>query len=236
MRTLVLIGTMAGVLSAAPSKDFNRTLPLDPGGRVILETQKGSIRVTTWDRDEVEVTVRIEEDWGWFAQPVSRSDVKFDATRLQVRIASKSDDMPQIFSGSAPLFHYTIRMPRRADLRIKDYKSETDIADLEADLDLETYKGTMRVRELSGSLLVNTYKGTVRADFRNFTGASKVDTYKGTIELGIPGGSGFELRNDLERKARLNSDFSQRREGAINGGGPDLRLKSHKGRFRLVAR
>jgi hypothetical protein len=83
---------------------------------------------------------------------------------------------------------------------------------------------------------VNTYKGAVRADFRDFNGHSSFDTYKGTIEPGIPRGSGFELRNDLDRRADLDSDFSYRRDGPVNGGGPDLRLKSHKGRFRLVAR
>ena len=237
MRALALFTTFAAVLAAAPSKEIHRTLPLDPGGRVVLDTYKGTIHVSTWDRDEVDVNVRIEEDGSWFAQPVNRSDVRFDATRSQVRLESKSDDMPSFLSGSTPRFHYTIRMPRRANLRIKDYKSEVEIDDLQADLELETYKGSVRVRDLSGALRVNTYKGKVRADFRDFNGHSTFDTYKGSIELGIPRGSGFELRNDLDRKARLDSDFAgRRREGAINGGGPDLRLKSYKGRFRLVAR
>jgi hypothetical protein len=184
------------------------------------------------------VSVRIEEDSvSWFAQPVSRSDVRIDATASHVRLESVSDSLPWLFSGNAPDFHYNVRIPRRANLRIKDYKSDADIDDLQAELELETYKGSMRVREHSGSLRVNTYKGTVRADFRDFRGNSSFDTYKGNIELGLPRGSGFELRNDLQRKAALDSDFAgNRRNGAVNGGGPDLRLKSYKGRFRLVAR
>ena len=199
-----------------------------------LETYKGSIHISTWDRDEVDVTVRIEEDSsGWFPQPVSRSEVRIDASRTHIRLASKSDDVPWLLSGNVPEFHYTIRMPRRATLRIKDYMSDADISDLQADLDLETYKGSMRVRDLSGALHVNTYKGTVRADFLNFNGSSSVDTYKGTIELGIPRESGFDLRTYLQRRARLDSDFSHRAE---HSRGPGLRLKSQKGSFRLIAR
>jgi len=49
-------------------------------------------------------------------------------------------------------------------------------------------------------------------------------------------GPGYDL-DDVQRKAALDSDFAgNRRNGAVNGGGPDLRLKSYKGRFRLVAR
>jgi len=182
----------------------------------------------------VDVTVRIEEDSsGWFAQPVSRSDVRIDASRTHIRLASKSDDLPWLLSGNVPEFHYTIRMPRRATLRIKDYMSDADISDLQADLEVDTYKGSMRVRDLSGALRVNTYKGTVRADFRDLKGSSSVDTYKGNIELGIPRESGFDLRNYLQRKARLDSDFPHHAE---RSGGPGLRLKSYKGSFRLIAR
>ena len=113
MRTIALVITMAGVLTAASSKEIHRTLPLDPGGRVELTTYKGSIQVSTWERDEVDVSVRIEEDSSWFAQPVSRSDVRLDATRSHVRIESKSDEVPSLFSGSVPRFHYTVRMPRQ---------------------------------------------------------------------------------------------------------------------------
>jgi len=239
MRTLFLITALAGVLSAADSKEIRRTVPLDPEGRVVLETYKGTIYVSTWDRDEVVVDVRIEEDRsGWFfgAQPVSRSDVKIDASRAEVRLESKSDIVPTILSGAVPFFRYTIRMPRRASLRIKDYKSEADIDGLGGDLDLNTYKGTVRVRDLSGRLRLNTYKGTVRADFSDFKNNSSIETFKGSIELGLPRESRFDLRNDLGRRAGLDSDFPYRRDGPVNGGGPDLRLKSHKGRFRLVAR
>lgn len=236
MRSLLLFAALASVVNAAPAKEIHRTFPLTPNGRVVLDTYKGEIHVTTWDREEVDVSVRIEEDWGWFAQPVNRSDVRFDATSSQVRLESKSDIVPSFLSGSSPIFRYTIQMPRRASLRIKDYKSESDISGLDGDLEVETYKGSLRVRDLAGGLRVNTYKGSVRADFVDFAGATSIDTYKGNIELGLPRDSGFDLRNDLSRKAKLDSDFPYRREGVVNGGGPYLRLKSYKGRFRLVAR
>src|SRR5512142_208255 len=164
LRYLVLIATAAGVLSAAGSKDIHRTFPLDSRGHVTIDTYKGSIHVSTWDRNEVDVAVRIEEDGDVFAQPVKRADVRFDASSIDVRITS--DNQWSFFlDGVAPLYRYTIRMPRAASLRIKDYKSDSDISDLAAELQLETYKGSLQLRNFSGGLTVNTYKGDIRAEF-----------------------------------------------------------------------
>jgi hypothetical protein len=136
-------------------------------------------------------------------------------------------------------------MPRTASLRIKDYKSETTISDLNADLEMETYKGSVELRNLNGGLLLNTYKGDVRAEFASLTSRSRVETYRGTIELRLPRSSRFDLHTDFGRHADLDSDFghfvrsSRNRDratqGQINGGGPDLKLKSYRGTFRLKA-
>ena len=252
MRIGLLILTLAGALAAADSKDVHRTLPLDSTGRLVIETYKGSIRVSTWDRNEVDVAVRIEEDWGWFPDSIRHADLEVDARQREVRLKSDYHAHPFSFSGSQPLFHYTIRMPRSAELRIKDYKSESEIEGLSGDLEVNTYKGSLRARDLAGALTLNTYKGEVLAEFSKFDKRSQVDTYKGTIELNLPRAAKFDLRADLGHRAGLNSDFTRsasvrtsrvgRRpsnsflDGAVNGGGPELRLKSHKGTFRVRER
>src|ERR1041385_2248115 len=88
LRHLVLIGTAAGILAAADSKDIHKTFPLDSRGRVTIDTYKGSIRVSTWDRNEVDVSVRIEEDGDVFSQSIKRADVRFDASPRDVRMKS----------------------------------------------------------------------------------------------------------------------------------------------------
>ena len=248
LRCLVLIATVAGISSAAESsaesKDIHRTFPLDSRGHVTIDTYKGTIRVTTWDRNEIDVAVRIEEDGDLFAESIKRADVHFDASASDVRITS---DNPWMFflDGFAPLYHYTIRMPRTASLRIKDYKSDSEVSDLAADLDVNTYKGSVRLRNYAGGLTVNTFKGEIHAEFAALSASSSIQTYKGSIDLRMPRASRFELHADLGRYADLNSDFA-RSAGSprarfgelrepVNGGGPELRLRSHKGVLRLRA-
>jgi hypothetical protein len=245
-RSLVLMTAAAGLLAAADSKDIHRTFPLDSRGHVTIDTYKGSVRVSTWDRNEVDVAVRIEEDGDVFAQSVRYADVHFDASAIDVRITS-NNQWSFFLDGSAPLYHYTIRMPRTASLRIKDYKSDSEVSDLSGDLQLDTYKGSVQLRNHSGGLTVNTYKGDVRADFTAVTAPVRIDTYKGGIDLLMPRDSRFDLSTDLGRRGGdPDNDFARyvqtsnsrdrTHRSKVNGGGPEVRLRSYKGEFRLCAR
>ena len=240
--TLAALLGLALVANAADSKDLHRTFPLDPRGHVTVDTYKGSIHVSTWDRSEIDVQVRIEEDDSFFPQSVNRADVRFDASGSDVRMTSEQQ-WNFILDGAAPLYHYTIRMPRTASLRIKDFKSASDISDLSADLDVNTYKGSLELRNYSGALTATTYKGEIRVEFAAFSARTRIETYKGLVDLRLPRDSRFDLSTDFNRKADMSSDFAgyqRTRSGnsraAVNGGGPELRLKSYKGDFRLHAR
>jgi len=244
LRCFVFIATTAGILTAADSKDIHRTFPLDSRGHVTIDTYKGSVRVSTWDRNEIDIAVRIEEDGDVFAQSVSRANVRFDASPIDVRITSENQWF--FLDGVAPLYHYTVRMPRTASLRIKDYKSESEISDLAAAFDADTYKGSVQLRNFSGGLTVNTYKGEIRAEFSAVTAPVRIETYKGNIDLRMPRDSRFDLSTDLGRRADLSSDFAQyvrssnsrdrAHRSQVNGGGPEVRVRSYKGELRLRAR
>ena len=245
LRCLVLISTAAGILAAADSKDIHKTFPLDGHGSVTIDTYKGSIHVTTWDRNEVDVSVRIEEDGDVFSQSIKRADVRFDASPRDIRM--KSDSQWFFLDGVQPLYQYTVKMPRTASLRIKDYKSESDISDLAADLQFNTYKGSLQLRNFTGGLTANTYKGDIRADFAAVTAPVRIDTYKGDIDLRMPRDGKFDLSTDIgRRRGDPDSDFARYvrttnsrdrvHRSQVNGGGPEVRLRSYKGEFRLRAR
>ena len=246
LRCLVLIGT-AGLLTAAESKDIHKTFPLDSHGHVTIDTYKGSIRVSTWDRNEIDIAVRIEEDGDVFAQSVKRSDVHFSASPSDVRITSENQWTFFLVDGVPPLYHYTVHMPRTASLRIKDYKSDTEISDLTAELEVNTYKGSAQLRNHAGGLIVNTYKGDIRADFATVSAPIRIDTYKGDIELRMPRDSRFDLSTDLGRRGgdpdndfaryvRTSNSRDRIHRSQVNGGGPEVRVRSYKGEFRLRAR
>ena len=195
---------------------------LESDGRLVIDTYKGSVTVTTWDRDEVAVDVRIVADQT--DELVESTDVKVHRSGRTLCFETDYDEdawkhirkhgILDMFSGgfSQPLVHYEIRMPRTARLDIDDYKSEIRVTGLQADLVIETYKGDIEVDDLDGSLQLETYKGTGHIAFSRLDDDSSVDTYKGNVTLAFPRNTGFDLDADLGRRGDLDSDFDLDRD------------------------
>ncbi|OGU73342.1 MAG: hypothetical protein A3H45_14525 [Ignavibacteria bacterium RIFCSPLOWO2_02_FULL_55_14] len=245
------------VLVAQPSREESKVFPLSAKGRVIIDTYKGSIDVSTWDKPEVEVHVRIVSDGHdrrHEEEKVQDTRIRFDADddivriKTDYRMVDKSWSFFDLFDGddgTLPMVHYTIKMPARAQLKVKDYKSESTIAGLRSDLEFESYKGELSVTDHHGAVDLETYKGDIDVEFADIGGASRFETYKGTIVVRVPDKEGFSLRADLGRRVDLDTNFplerhrdrrnrdDERFRTDVNGGGPDLSIKSEKGNIRL---
>lgn len=249
------------LVAAQASRELKKSVPLDTDGRLVIDTYKGSITITTWDRAEVDVSARIEADNSMWdsrrdeEEKVQETDVRIEGSGREVRLKSDYTKLKRrhrsfwdIFdgdTGTLPFVHYTIKMPRTASLKIKDYKSETSVADVKSDISLNTYKGKVRLVGVDGSVDLETYKGDVRIEYSALGTSNRFETYKGEIDITVPRDKGFELEADLSRRGSLRSDFnleeryrskrdrSKEYRARVKGGGPVLRLETYKGTYRL---
>jgi Putative adhesin len=254
----LLQGVLTLLLAASPAvadRTVSKTLPLAADGKVTIDTYKGSIRVTPWDRAEVAVEARIVPDDSCGSERdqkewMAATRVVIEPDGGGVRIKSDYDGLEAswhffTFCTSRPFVHYRVSLPRAATLRIHDYKSDTDIKDFAGHLTLETYKGSAALVGLSGALDLKTYKGEVRAGFTRLSGAVRAETFKGDVTLTFPAESAFELSADAGRRGEIVSDFegtgpirSSRRSGprasaTVNGGGPRVTLSTDKGKLSI---
>ena len=244
---------MASSAQASDIKEVHRTVPLDPDGRLEIRTYKGSVTVKTGSAPEVQISARIEPDGNsrWETEKVEETEIRISGGGGSVEVKSDYHEVRHHhflglfgdYDGSLPLVHYTIVMPSTARLEIEDYKSETRVSDLKGDLKLHTYKGSLNATGLEGAARVHTYKGDIRVDFARFVRASRFETHRGSFDVGLPRDSRFDLDADMGRRGELDSDFaitmrtmrSSREEmrGAVNGGGPELRVSAYRGSLHL---
>jgi hypothetical protein len=232
----------------------HRIVPLSADGRLIIETERGSIRLSGWDSPQVEIYARVEDESYFLRDPesVRQTEVRIDASPGSVRIKSDYSRLGERgwglfgflnFTFERPAVHYRIRMPRTARLKIKDYRSETELSDLKSDLEMETYRGSVDVRGLEGAVEFKSYRGLARIKMAAPPRNVRLETYRGDITLSLPRESGFQLDSNLGRHAGLYSDFqiptrvgsrwAKAYRGAVNGGGPRLFVKSERGTVRL---
>lgn len=247
---------------AQDSREITKTVPLKADGEVTIDTYKGSIKITTWDKPQVEIHAVIEADDNfdtkYSEEKVRDTDVRIDATESRVSIKTDYDNIRERHhdffswfgdgSGSLPLVHYTISMPATANLSIKDYKSTSSVQNLRAGLEFNTYKGEVEIAGLEGSLKLETYKGEARVEINTVKDRCRVETYKGRVTISLPKGSGFDLDADLGYRTSFSTDFdfemhergrhhsNAEYHGPVNGGGPSLALRSTKGDIRLRGR
>jgi putative adhesin len=220
----VALGT---ALCSAQTKEVDRTVNLDPHGSVIIDSLRGSVHITTWDRADVEIKARVEaagsssEDMRRFRLANVGIDSSADSVHIRTEVPTNCCGND---SGRNPDVHYAVRVPRTARLRIHDHASHIEIEDLSGPLDLVTHRGDADV------------------DFAAFQGPSRVETHRGKIELRLPRDSRFDLESTVDRKSSLHSSFSmlatvgRRIQGTVNGGGPRLELVAEKGNINLRAK
>ena len=240
----------AAAAAAGATKEVSRTIPLAADGTLTIDTYKGSVTLSTWDRSEVSLKARIEPDGDCATsdEDVQRTEVEVSASARDVRIHSDYSRVPSHpFTwgdcGSRPFVHYELKMPRTASLRLKDYKSTSKIDGVAADVEIETYKGTVRATRLAGALKIQTYKGDVDAELLGVKNGVKLETYKGSIDLSLPRNSRFTAsgetrKGELEAETfglttRALSHHGARLSGDVNGGGPSVSLETYKGTIRL---
>ncbi|MBS1832834.1 MAG: hypothetical protein JST65_08975 [Acidobacteria bacterium] len=245
MKSIRLLAPLLAFAAIGFAKDFQQSAPLGAGGRVTLDNYKGSIRISTWDQSTVDVQVHIEADG---TSPQDQELV--DATEIEFRPSGNAVDIRTRYpkhrfdNVSLPIVRYTIRMPRTAELRVKDYKSDIEIDGVAARLDLETYKGSIDVRHHAGELQVKTYKSEARVEFARYTGPATLETYRGSYDISMPRDAKFDIRSDVGRKGVLQSSFpvtlpagsstdGKVTRASVNGGGPALSLTAYRGEFRI---
>lgn len=221
-----------------PSKTVEKTLPLAAAGRVAIDTYKGRVTVTAWDREEASIRAVVTPDGSCdtAAELVEKTRVRIEGGGKEVRVVSDYDDLPKrVFSfssdcSSRPFVAYEIRMPRSAALDVQDYKSRIAVDGVTGAVAVESYKGTMRLTGLASALEVETYKGDVFAEFDRLAGSVRAETYKGEIELAFPKGARIDLRESVGRRGVLRTDL------ADTAGGTPVSVETHKGTVRLRSR
>ncbi|MFI5181485.1 MAG: DUF4097 family beta strand repeat-containing protein [Thermoanaerobaculia bacterium] len=251
---LLLVGLLLTLVAQAaePTKEVRKTLPLPAGGRVDIETYKGSVDVTAEERSDVLVEARVTADTVCGdskaqAEWVEETQIRIEAHGKTVRIESDYEALSSFHTwifGSCtarPFVDYKIRMPKVADLEVKDYKSKVTVAGLSGELRINSYKGSMNIRDLDGSIRLETYKGDAAVALVKLRADSRFETYKGEIEVSLPKTAAFEIDADTGRRGDFQSAFGvqtrgRRMSASLNGGGPKLELSTYKGSLKLVAR
>ncbi len=172
-------------------EDFSFDFPLSATGRLTLDNYNGSVEITAWDQDKIEIR------GSKYANTKEQlADIRVEARAVapdQVTIRTVPPGERRGNTGA----RYTIRLPRRATLeRIASSNGGVRLDGLEGSGRVQTSNGTIRVGQHQGTLDLATSNGAIEirnmngpVTARTSNGRVTVDEMKGALDASTSNGS-----------------------------------------------
>lgn len=188
-------------------EDFHHSYKITPGARLSVENQNGTVEISTWEKDEIEINGTKNASTRDMLQDM-KVEIEASAATVRVRVNRPS------FRGNCGV-RFAIRVPKKMELeRIKSTNGTLHITGTEGPATLETTNGKIEVTGVTGKLVAETtngsielegHKGDVRA--RTSNGRISGELAKGVIDAHTTNGS-IDLRlnsTDTSTPVRLET-------------------------------
>lgn len=194
---MVRIGSfcaLALLLVAAPAlanDRVERDLALDPGGRLVVETDGASITVTGGSRSgaHVVITARDEKD-------LDRYKLTFEESPEGLRVVvRRRGGISSWFGWSGHGLEIEVEVPSETDIDLDTSGGGIRVESIRGEVKADTSGGGIRIRDIEGNVNVHTSGGgiriaDVRGDVRAETsgGGVRVENVTGSIDANSSGG------------------------------------------------
>jgi DUF4097 and DUF4098 domain-containing protein YvlB len=183
---------LAAAVNAPLARGEQTTKSFTVTGRanVTVETNDGSVRVTTSDSKQVEFVVEYQ---GYELGRTLRVDTHQDGDKVELTARVTGHWGIQLNWGhNSRRLHIDVRMPREADLQVSTGDGAVEVSSINGGVNVHTGDGSVRANSLNGTIDLHTSDGSIT-----------VDTLKGDIRLRTGDGS-IEAR-DLDGKVEADS-------------------------------
>ncbi len=240
------------------SEEFSKVLPLKSGGTFSLKNVNGSITITTWKEDKVDVK----------ALKTTKGDPdKLKEVEIEVEAATNFVSVNTIYPKGKNIrvsVKYEVKVPQGINLdKVKSTNGSvyitgpvghTNASTTNGRIELDGAKGTIflsstngRIEAVNirGELDVDTTNGTIVLEMLSFEDTIKAKTTNGSITLRVGSlekvNADFNARTvngsiSLDLPVTLKSMKKSRRslEGQIGQGGPEISLRTVNGSIKIT--
>ncbi|HLH38188.1 MAG TPA: DUF4097 family beta strand repeat-containing protein [Bryobacteraceae bacterium] len=162
-------------------EDFHYSYPLDAGGSLEMENANGSIEISGWDKNIVDI------EGSKYASSESRmKEIQIDISHSPGSVRIKT--VPPIDRHGNYGARFVIRVPRRCQLvSIGSSNGAIHVEDIEGPARLKTSNGGIRASSIEGMLDARTSNGSI--EISGVTGDTTLHTSNGGIRAEVRKGS-----------------------------------------------
>lgn len=200
----------AGLAARANATDWTKNYTISGRANVRVDTNDGSVRISTSDSKTVQFRVEYE---GYELDKNLHIEANQNGDRVELTARTSGHWGVNFGWHNSRRLHIEVLMPRQADLDAHTGDGSVEAASIEGNVKVYTGDGSIRANTLTGTIELHTNDGSIN-----------VDTLKGDVRLHSGDGS-IEARN---LDGRLDADSG---DGHIRIGGrfDSLNLKTGDG-------
>jgi len=205
-----------------------RTLALKTDGKVAAKVEarafNGSIRMETWDQDNVELIADIRE--------VDPGDITLHTEAKEGRVEIWAERIHgSSFPGGAGGISYVLRVPQKVQANLSTSNGSIQASDLKGSLEARTSNGSIKVWNLDKGAILNTSNASVH--LRHVLGDCEVHTSNGSLHAeDIPGDLRGSTSNasihleDVKGAIDLSTSNGSIHASGLDGKGRGIRLST----------
>ncbi len=251
----VAIGTALGVailVCLAPSalaKDYEDRIGAQPGGRLRVDLQSGSVEVESHDEPEVQVDAHV-------GGVGSRSlDFELTGNGVDVSFSASVRGWAHLLGGAR--VRVRLKVPERYDVDIRTHGGSIEVKEIrgqvvartsggsveadeiEGNVDLRTSGGSIEAKEIRGNLVARTSGGRIRAseisgdvEARTSGGPITIKDVTGSVDLHTSGG-GISVRFSGDPEGRVETSGGSIEAEFPEDAGADLDARTSGGRVEI---
>ncbi|HEX5424967.1 MAG TPA: hypothetical protein VFW94_15575 [Candidatus Acidoferrales bacterium] len=242
LRWVLLAATIGccALPALASNELFLRTCPLPAGGNFALENVNGSVRVTGWSRNEVEVRAVKSA----FRDQRDLERVRIEVVSLPGRVAVRT--LYPEGQGVEVAVQYVVHVPYRVLLGdVETVNGSVVVSGVEGQGDLKSVNGNVEVLDSSGRFSARTTNGDLRLELRRLLdgGPMNVQTVNGSVFLGLPPNARADLHvtsmngnfvSELPVVSTNGAPASGMFRARLGGGGGEISVRTINGGIRLI--
>jgi len=176
-------------------RKYERQFTVQEGGEIIVEADAGTIKIDSWDKNEVSVVVEIDGS----DSRAEKYKVEFSQEGNTITVIGKVRDKSffKWHVGNLEAI-YTIYTPKKFNSRVNTSGGNIDAKNLIGKADYTTSGGNVQVQKIEGEVILSTSGGNV--DAADITGTVDAETSGGDVVLESIVGNvkGFTSGGDVE--------------------------------------
>lgn len=193
-------------------EDFHYSYPLQPGGRLEIQNTNGSVDISGWDRNTIDVS---GTKYAPAEDRLRDITIKIDVSG---NTASVVTETPKEFLHGSYGARYLIRVPRQTSVgRGETTNGSISVEDMQGGGHLKSTNGRISMSRDNGDYDVQTTNGSI--EFEECSGVERAETTNGSIRGQLKAGAinAHSTNGTVDLTIRQAADGQQIRATTTNG-------------------